>query len=190
MKQERSLRRQEELRSAAAAVLLSHGFDAVTHRAVAASAGVPLSSVTYYFADRDDLVRQALEHAGRTWLTSARAAVDALPARLTSRAAVARAVLAVAVGDAEDLGSLYERYVHASRSPRLRDVVADLDRELTTLLGEVLRRSGRSADGARLLLAAVDGLLLGALSAGADDARAQAQPELTRLVGLLPERPR
>ena len=144
MKQERSQRRLVQLRAAAAAVLLAQGFDAVTHRAVAAQAEVPLGSVTYYFADRDDLVRQALEHAGQGWLAAARDAVDALPSRLTSRPAVARAVLAVAVGDAADLGSLYERYVQASRTGQLRDVVADLDRALTDLLGEVLRRSGRS----------------------------------------------
>ena len=38
------------------------GRQAVTHRAVAEEAGVPLGSTTYYFDSRDDLLGQALEH--------------------------------------------------------------------------------------------------------------------------------
>ena len=37
------------------------GADAVTHRVVAAEAGVPLASTTYYFASKDALVREAFE---------------------------------------------------------------------------------------------------------------------------------
>jgi TetR/AcrR family transcriptional regulator, regulator of biofilm formation and stress response len=41
------------------------GTGAVTHRAVAAIAGVPLAATTYYFSSRDDLLAEALEHAAR-----------------------------------------------------------------------------------------------------------------------------
>src|SRR4051794_34489295 len=41
------------------------GREAVTHRAVAEEAGVPLGSTTYYFDSRDDLLGQALEHVAR-----------------------------------------------------------------------------------------------------------------------------
>jgi len=41
------------------------GTGAVTHRAVAAVAEVPLAATTYYFSSRDDLLAEALEHAAR-----------------------------------------------------------------------------------------------------------------------------
>src|SRR4029453_5628554 len=43
-------------------VIAAGGVDDVTHRRVAAEAGVPLGSTTYYFASRDDLVRDAFRH--------------------------------------------------------------------------------------------------------------------------------
>ena len=42
-------------------VIGARGADAVTHRAVAAEAGVPLASTTYYFASKEALVREAFE---------------------------------------------------------------------------------------------------------------------------------
>jgi DNA-binding transcriptional regulator YbjK len=40
-------------------VIAERGTEQVTHRSVAAAAGVPLGSTTYYFASRDELVREA-----------------------------------------------------------------------------------------------------------------------------------
>lgn len=42
-------------------VVAEGGLDRVTHRRVAAAAGVPLGSTTYYFASRDDLIRQSFQ---------------------------------------------------------------------------------------------------------------------------------
>src|SRR3954454_18644458 len=52
----------EQMPEAAPPILRRAGRQAVTHRAVAEEAGVPLGSTTYYFDSRDDLLRQALEH--------------------------------------------------------------------------------------------------------------------------------
>ncbi len=49
-------------------MLVEEGFSALTHRAVANRAGVPLASTTYYFSSVDDLAEQALRHATQTWL--------------------------------------------------------------------------------------------------------------------------
>jgi len=38
------------------------GIDSVTHRRVAAEAGVSLSSTTYYFATREDIIHEAFRH--------------------------------------------------------------------------------------------------------------------------------
>ena len=58
-------RRREEILRATLRVIGAHGADAVTHRAVAAEAGVPLSATTYYFASKDELLEQTLLMAAR-----------------------------------------------------------------------------------------------------------------------------
>src|SRR4051812_47861783 len=54
--------RREQILDATLRVIGRSGRQAVTHRAVAEEAGVPLGSTTYYFDSRDDLLQQALEH--------------------------------------------------------------------------------------------------------------------------------
>lgn len=51
------------MRSAAARLLIEEGPAAVTHRRVAAAAGVAAGSATYYFPSRDELYAQAVEGA-------------------------------------------------------------------------------------------------------------------------------
>lgn len=139
-------------------VIGARGADAVTHRAVAAEAGVPLASTTYYFASKEALVREAFEltiersigrvaeHAARTEGT----AVDRL----------------VALADAElrevnaPLAAQFELMLEAGRRPELRDLAARWDRvyreALAQLVGDEL-----DVDVAGYLL---DGALIGQLS--------------------------
>jgi len=51
--------RREIILEAAIRIVGEGGPDAITHRAVAARAGVPLGSVSYYFDSRENLVREA-----------------------------------------------------------------------------------------------------------------------------------
>ncbi|MDP9229006.1 MAG: TetR family transcriptional regulator, partial [Actinomycetota bacterium] len=60
MGDDRGERRRTALIEAAVKLLGEQGRQAVTHRAVAEEAGVPLGSTTYYFDSRDDLLAQAL----------------------------------------------------------------------------------------------------------------------------------
>src|SRR3954451_18472901 len=55
--------RRERIAEAAIAVVAERGVEGVTHRAVAAAAGVPLGSTTYHFATLDDLLVVALRTA-------------------------------------------------------------------------------------------------------------------------------
>ena len=55
----RSEQRRRAIMRATLRVVAEGGLDRVTHRRVAAAAGVPLGSTTYYFASRDDLIRQS-----------------------------------------------------------------------------------------------------------------------------------
>ena len=53
-------------------LIASGGTDAVSHRAVAELAGVPLGSTTYWFASRQDMLREALEHFARVEIETLR----------------------------------------------------------------------------------------------------------------------
>src|SRR5262249_5114057 len=64
-------RRRSAILDAAVDLIGSGGPDAITHRAVAARAGMPLGSLTYHFRTRRDLVGAAFRHhmrAGRAWV--------------------------------------------------------------------------------------------------------------------------
>lgn len=81
------------MRSAAAQLLIERGPDAVTHRQVAAAAGVPVGSASYYFPSRDGLYRAAVEAAEGIRMAAARAYADALPRRDRSPRTTARALI-------------------------------------------------------------------------------------------------
>src|SRR6476661_217336 len=56
----RGLARRIALLEATLLILGRDGSAAVTHRAVAEEAGVPIAATTYYFSSKDDLIREAL----------------------------------------------------------------------------------------------------------------------------------
>lgn len=58
--QERSQRRRDALLHAAVELIGEGGMDAISHRAVAARAGLPSSTTGYFFASIDDLAAEAL----------------------------------------------------------------------------------------------------------------------------------
>lgn len=60
LSQERSRARRDELLAAAIDLFIEGGSRAVTHRAVAARAGLPPATTTYYFESIDALIREAL----------------------------------------------------------------------------------------------------------------------------------
>jgi DNA-binding transcriptional regulator YbjK len=72
--QERSRLRREELLAAAIELFAEGGARAITHRAVAARAGLPSATTTYYFESIDDLIREALGAHVEHWTQ----ALDAL----------------------------------------------------------------------------------------------------------------
>lgn len=187
----RGRHRREALITAAADLLLEEGISAVTHRAVATRAAVPLAATTYYFASLQDLLHQALGQLARQWIERAADAVRNLPPRLDDAWQLAHAVVGVVTGGgpatdppAEHLIAMYERYLEAGRHPRLRPLVVAYNEQLTDLVQEVLRRGGLpwSRPDARLVLAVVDGALITALAEGQPAGRSAAA-SLAGLVG-------
>ncbi|UYM03905.1 TetR/AcrR family transcriptional regulator [Solicola gregarius] len=69
LSQERSRERRDALLDAAIELFAESGTRGVTHRAVAARAGLPTASTTYYFSSIDELVREALLRHLENWIT-------------------------------------------------------------------------------------------------------------------------
>ncbi|MCB0946598.1 MAG: TetR family transcriptional regulator, partial [Mycobacterium sp.] len=118
-------RRRYALVSAAADLLCEGGFEAVSHRAVAQRAGLPLASTTYYFSSLDDLIVNAVAHIGMMEAAQLRARVEELPRRRRGPEATADVLVDLLVGEpasepfSEQLISRYERYIACARQPAL-----------------------------------------------------------------------
>lgn len=164
--QSRGRRRRAALLDAAAALLAEGGFGAVSHRAVAERAELPLAATTYYFASRDDLAACAFEKIMRDELARARERVRQVGA---GPHALARALLAVLAPAAPSGLALYELYVQAGRGDgRLRELAREWTEGCVALARELLRAHGHEVDDvtARLLTSLADGLALELLVEG------------------------
>jgi DNA-binding transcriptional regulator YbjK len=172
--------RRSSIVEAAADLLTDGGPPAVTHRAVAAKAGVPLGSTTYYFADRDELLAAAIERARTTDVSRARAAAEAEaaddpdPDRATGRPGLARRLVDVVVGhgrlaDPDRVTAHYQRFLGAALTAAGHTSVRRWNRELRDAVAAALDRHGRTAVSADVVLALVDGCVLAWLVEEAHD---------------------
>ncbi|MBM3141339.1 MAG: TetR family transcriptional regulator, partial [Chloroflexi bacterium] len=151
-------------------VVADGGAEAVTHRRVAAEAGVPLGSTTYYFASRDDLLREAFRrHAAAVY-----EAIDAIAdgVDLRTPADVVGFLMAMVRRELEDRSLIvveYELIVRAARDAVLAREVAAYERNLGARLAEGLERLGvaQSLDAARTLIALVRGFEIDCLTRAA-----------------------
>jgi DNA-binding transcriptional regulator YbjK len=114
--------RRDLLIDTALEVIAEHGVAGTTHRRVAAAAGVPLGSTTYYFADLGDLLRAAFARL-------ADQISERFEARLLSARTAEEAVDAIAdfvvhdFGDPREAALSYEFYAYAIRHPEVRSMV-------------------------------------------------------------------
>ncbi|HEY0537479.1 MAG TPA: TetR family transcriptional regulator [Actinoallomurus sp.] len=165
--QARGRRRKDTLLDAAAALLEEGGLGQVTHRAVAERAALPLAATTYYFSSRDDLLTQAFARLVDRDLVATREGLR--PIEATEPAAVAEAVIAALV-PREDTArdrhlALWELYLQAGRIPALRPLARTWTDGSHEIVAGLLAKGGyphTTAD-IRLVLAAVEGMLLEAL---------------------------
>lgn len=182
----RGAARRREILEATLRVIGRGGLAAVDHRTVAAEAGVPLGSTTYYFRSKDDMVSQALEHvAGQEAarlaeqrLTLEDAAAADVPELLTE------IVMSAVTIDRMVLLAQYQLYLESARRKDLRVAAERWDRAYAAMYQLALERAGGPdpAGRARLLCVSLDGLILQhmALDGSLDDLRSRAG-ELVRL---------
>src|SRR5690242_10083597 len=183
--------RREQILDAAVQVIGRSGREAVTHRAVAEEAGVPLGSTTYYFDSRDDLLGQALEHVARSEAERyAEFGQELLKAN--SARQLADKLLDMLISEAEDRSAYiaeYELWLEASRRPELREAAtAWCDAVQLAIAGPMAKLGSTDpATDASLVVAAMDGLGERILGRKEDPAEAAAvfAPQLRRLIERL-----
>jgi DNA-binding transcriptional regulator YbjK len=152
LKQARAEQRRVQALHATLELIRSRGVGAVTMRAVAAESGVPIGSLTYYFADKEEMLANALE----LWVEEETAKATSLAQSIedegiTAEEATARFAEFLTSYDPEQIAQ-FDLYLYAARTPELRGY----DEAVTEIL-----RAGGIADPERaapLLLAIADGL--------------------------------
>ncbi|MGO1316533.1 MAG: hypothetical protein ACTMIR_05815 [Cellulomonadaceae bacterium] len=168
-RQARSRARVDAIVAAAAALILDQGPTAISHRAVAAAAGVPLAATTYYFADLGELLARAGEQVAQQWIERAEAVAAQAGAGAGRGTAQDRAALVCEAvlppGDDVAVRAHYEHLVGAGASPALAQAYANARERLDAAVGLVLERID-SAQRAELAIAVVDGAAVSALSEG------------------------
>lgn len=168
---EQGAERRSIILGAAVRLLIRDGLAAVTHRAVAAEAEVPLAATTYYFDSKDELLTEALAALVADEVERIAHCAEELGEGIRSPHRAAGALAAALFPDKHSAGALLaklEIYLEAARRPGLRKPAARW-REAFAELAESALVATDAPDPARrapLLVAALDGILVHELSAG------------------------
>jgi DNA-binding transcriptional regulator YbjK len=125
--------RRERIARAAITVVGERGIEKLTHRAVAAAAGVPLGSTTYHFATLDDLLAEALHQAAQDNVAQLKEWADALESPDGLPAALAELVLYYLGPERARTVVEHELYVAALHRPALRKASSEWDAALEDL---------------------------------------------------------
>ena len=165
-------------------VVARKGLRGLTYREVAAEAGVTYGLVSHHFGSRDALVQEALKHAVRESLS-----VSFLHERAQSIEDFGRG-LAEAVDRFPDQQLFeYEMGLEARRRPEMLAELRAIYDDYVTLVERQLRAVGidRERSFARLVFAALDGLVLQQLFFGRPDETRRGIEELRELLCLAAE---
>ena len=147
-------------------LLRDGGPGAVTHRAVARAADVPLGATTYYFSSKADLLEHALEQLAGEEVARLGALADALDLSGISEAerpaAVAAALAPALRAEHAMMLPKFGVYLEAARGSELRDATGRWMAAFRGLAVAALAEAGvRDAeDAAAILVAAIDGMII------------------------------
>ena len=172
---ENSRRIREAMIEATVRIVARDGVGAVTHRRVAAEAGVALSSTTWHFAAKADILEAALRWAAHREVEGIAAIAVRLGEGDFDATAWADALgdwlIAQVTTDRELAVALYRLQVELLGTPGALAVHDEWGEGLRAVGERVLARSSTStpAIDLRLVVAALDGLRMGALSSGEQD---------------------
>jgi TetR/AcrR family transcriptional regulator, regulator of biofilm formation and stress response len=169
----RGEQRRAELLEAAIHLIGAHGLDAVTHRAVAAEAGVPAASTSYYFRSKDDLIDEALRALAEREIALLRARREALGDLVADLDMTVEALAAWVEEQLTESGRVamlaqYQLQLEAARRPEAREILAAW-KDGTDELAETAMRALGAEDvrtAGILLVCAIDGLRLRLMASG------------------------
>ncbi|MEU1168581.1 TetR family transcriptional regulator [Streptomyces sp. NPDC005921] len=179
--------RRERLLDATAELIASRGLEGVTHRAVAAAAGLPASTTSYFFASMDELIGAAVTRIAEGVLEATRDLVADAPTADGAAPApdYVDQLIDVLIASKETLiRAQFEAYLATSRRPELVEPVQRIVQALEDAAESMFVALG--APDARLagreLVAMVDGFALQRLAHPRPDDRAVLRDALRRLI--------
>ena len=159
-----TLARREALLEAAAALVAERGVAGVTHREVAARAGVPLSTTSYFFGSIDELVLEALRHFAAQSIERTNAVTELIAAQRLRPAEAVDALVALWESHPPMLvAGQIEAYLEAARRPEAAEAIHEVIEAFERLAHAGLEACGvpdLDCLGARALVALLDGFAL------------------------------
>lgn len=179
----RGLARRAALLDAAVEIVGERGIAAATHRAIAARAGVPPSTTSYFFESIDELLATAMRERLDEHVQALRALTATIEsAELTPDPqtidgfADATAVLVMSGPRAHTIAQ-FEVYMQASRDSKYSNYAEEMFDAFEALAAAGLKAAGAAepATGARAIVALVDGLMLQHLARGTTERRAKSE---------------
>ena len=172
---EASRRTREAIVAATVRIVAREGVAAVSHRRVAAEAGVALSSTTWHFAAKADILEAALQWTAGQEIEGIRAIADRLDGTDFDPSAWAYELgdwlVDQVTRDREIAVALYRLQVELLGSEGAVQVHRDWGEGLRALGERVLEQSPTTTPDLdiRLVIAALDGLRMGVINAGEED---------------------
>lgn len=183
--QARSVERRSHLLTAATALLLSAGSQAVTHRRVAQDSESSLGAVRYYFSSREELLAACLEEIEVKRVEHAEHLLDHLPEGGITAERVARCAVEIYYGtDLEDAAvtGMVRIVMDCSReSAHMAAQLGAFRHAAQMQLGRLLRQTGYSHLTLSLVTAVIDGRIMSAALEGEPGAARIAMDELVSL---------
>ncbi|MGW4247349.1 TetR/AcrR family transcriptional regulator [Nocardia sp. NPDC004722] len=161
--------RRAQVLDAAVEVIAEGGVKAATHRAIAARAGVPLSSTSYFFTSIDELISAAMDLAATRLIGEIRQLALEPDAGQDSPSRVIDRYLDLLIGDAARTGETgadkraqLSLYLQCRHDPQLRPIAQRLITTYEEVTTSLLDRLGVSDPEflARVIMAFIDGAAL------------------------------
>lgn len=143
-----ALARREALLRATVEVAAERGIAGITHRVVTERAGLPLATVSYFFASIDELVEEALRTFIESQATSQIGLADQLADAHNTPDEIAKAFAAVSAPQLPETLAMFEGYLHAARTPEFREPVAATLAAMRGIAAAAVRAAGALEPGA------------------------------------------
>ncbi|NYG58314.1 DNA-binding transcriptional regulator YbjK [Nocardioides daedukensis] len=182
--------RRQQLLLAAMEVVAENGLRGLTHRAVDRKAGLPEGSCSGYLRTRSALQGALASFVAARLEDDVRRLADEIAHHgedLAKAQAMTQSLFQQWLGAPALLVTKLELAMEGSRDQELASIFATSRRELVEVVEETMALAGRehSDERAEALVAALDGVLLGALQRPAEDQSAYLADCLTHLMGQL-----